>query len=156
MLEGGAGSLLDGDMAAAALVEGVAGSVLEAMGEEPSIARLRGLPWSYGCKEVCEFLAGTSPSLSHLSPEAVTMLHNAAGEAFVTLTSAPLLADVLQANHQQIGRRYVEVFSSTAAAPQGQLRVRQHADIRVPGEVAWRRWRHSSCARRRRRRRWRG
>lgn len=115
MLEGGAGSLLDGDMAAAALVEGVAGSVLEAMGEEPSIARLRGLPWSYGCKEVCEFLAGTSPSLAHLSPESVTMLHNAAGEAFITLSSAPLLAEVLQANHQQIGRRYVEVFSSTAA-----------------------------------------
>lgn len=115
----GAASLVDGDMAAAALVEGVAGSVLEAIGgdaaEEPSIARLRGLPWSYGGKEVCEFLANASPALAHLTSEAVTMLHNAAGEAFVTLSSSALLSEVLQANHQQIGRRYVEVFASTAA-----------------------------------------
>ena len=61
----GAASLVDGDMAAAALVEGVAGSVLEAIGgdaaEEPSIARLRGLPWSYGGKEVVNF-ANASPA----------------------------------------------------------------------------------------------
>jgi len=100
------------DMAAGALVEAVAGSVLEAAGEEASIARLRGLPWSYGAKEVCEFLAGVSVNLQ---PEAVTMLHNAAGEAFVTLSTAAQLTEVLQANHQQIGRRYVEVFSSTTA-----------------------------------------
>lgn len=99
-------------MAAGALVEAVAGSVLEAAGEEASIARLRGLPWSYGAKEVCEFLAGVSVNLQ---PEAVTMLHNAAGEAFVTLSTAAQLTEVLQANHQQIGRRYVEVFSSTTA-----------------------------------------
>ena len=101
------------DAAAGALVEAVAGSVLDAMGEDAAcIARLRGLPWSYGSKEVCEFLAGVSVVLQ---PEAVTMLHNAAGEAFVTLTSAAQLHEVLQANHQQIGRRYVEIFASTAA-----------------------------------------
>merc|ERR1719174_1037271 len=43
------------------------------------------------------------------------MLHNAAGEAFVTLTSAAQLTEVVKANHQQIGRRYVEIFASTAA-----------------------------------------
>jgi heterogeneous nuclear ribonucleoprotein F/H len=96
-----------------ALVEAMAGSVLDAIGgEEPSIARLRGLPWSYGCKEVCEFLAGVGVNLQ---PEAVTMLHNAAGEAFVTLPTPALLHEVLQANHQQIGRRYVEVFASNAS-----------------------------------------
>jgi len=100
------------DAAAGALVEAVAGSVLEAMGEEPCIARLRGLPWSYCGKEVCEFLAGVNVSLQ---PEAVTMLHNAAGEAFVTLQSQAMLHEVLQANFQQIGRRYVEIFASTAA-----------------------------------------
>merc|ERR1719174_1855509 len=101
------------DTAAGALVEAVAGSVLDAMGDpEQCIARLRGLPWSYGGKEVCEFLAGVSVNLQ---PEAVTMLHNAAGEAFVTLPSPAMLHDVLQANHHQIGRRYVEVFASSAA-----------------------------------------
>ena len=80
------------DAAAGALVEAVAGSVLDAMGEEQCIARLRGLPWSYGGKEVCEFLAGVSVNLQ---PEAVTMLHNAAGEAFVTLPSPAMLHEVL-------------------------------------------------------------
>ena len=101
-------------LAAGELVEAVAGSVLDAMGgeEQASIARLRGLPWSYGCKEVCEFLATVGVTLQ---PESVTMLHNAAGEAFVTLSTPALLHEVLQANHQQIGRRYVEVFQSNTA-----------------------------------------
>ena len=51
--EHSAGSLLgeDEDL----LAEAVAGLVLDATGtgfEEPAIARLRGLPWSYGGKEV--------------------------------------------------------------------------------------------------------
>ena len=114
------GTVLDGilgtsDAALGALGESLANSVLDTLGEgppEPCIARLRGLPWSYGGKEVCEFLTQVSVTLT---PDAVTMLHNAAGEAFVTLTSAAQLHEVLQANHQQIGRRYVEIFASTAA-----------------------------------------
>eukprot|EP00966_Prymnesium_polylepis_P170414 3939379-Prymnesium_polylepis.1 len=46
------------------------------------------------------------------------MLHNAAGEAFVTLETAAQLAEVVKANRQQVGRRYVEVFASTAAEKQ--------------------------------------
>lgn len=105
------------DAAAAALVDAVAGSVLEAMSEDAgqSIARLRGLPWSFGGKEVCEFLAGVSVNLQ---PEHVTMLHNAAGEAFVTLSTPAQLSEVLQHNHQQIGRRYVEIFASNTAEKQ--------------------------------------
>jgi len=105
------------DAAAGALVEAVAGSVLEALSEDAgqSIVRLRGLPWSYGGKEVCEFLAGVSVNLQ---PENVTMLHNAAGEAFVALSTPAQLSEVLQHNHQQIGRRYVEIFASTATEKQ--------------------------------------
>jgi len=108
IMEGGEAA----ELATGELVAAMAGSVLEATAEDSYIARLRGLPWSYGAKEVCEFLAGVSVTMQ---PEAVTMLHNAAGEAFVTLASAAQLTEVLQANHQQIGRRYVEIFTSNAA-----------------------------------------
>ena len=47
-----------------------------------AVARLRGLPWSHSAGEVCEFLATIGLKVQ---PEAVTMLHNAAGEAFITL-----------------------------------------------------------------------
>lgn len=40
------------EAAAGALAEAAAGSVLEAPGEEPVIARLRGLPWSFNAAEV--------------------------------------------------------------------------------------------------------
>jgi len=117
ILQTGSGILGVDDAAAAALVDAVAGSVLEAMSEDAgqSIARLRGLPWSFGGKEVCEFLAGVSVNLQ---PEHVTMLHNAAGEAFVTLSTPAQLSEVLQHNHQQIGRRYVEIFASNTAEKQ--------------------------------------
>merc|ERR1719502_1992615 len=46
------------------------------------------------------------------------MLHNAAGEAFVNVSTAAQLTEVLQANHQEIGRRYVEIFTSNAAEKQ--------------------------------------
>ena len=99
------------ELATGELVAAMAGSVLEATTDEACIARLRGLPWSYGTAEVCEFLARVSVNLQ---PEAITMLHNAAGEAFVTLTTAAQLNEVLQANRQQIGKRYVEIFTSSA------------------------------------------
>jgi len=54
----------------------------------------------------------------NLQPQAVTMLHNAAGEAFVNLSTAAQLTEVLQANHQEIGRRYVEIFTSNATEKQ--------------------------------------
>merc|ERR1719163_335769 len=40
------------------------------------------------------------------------MLHNAAGEAFVILEAPAQQAEVMKANRQQVGRRYVEVFAS--------------------------------------------
>merc|ERR1719331_2390687 len=42
------------------------------------------------------------------------MRHNAAGEAFITLENAVQSAEVQKANRQQVGKRYVEVFSSSA------------------------------------------
>ena len=120
------------EMATGELVAAMAGSVLEMGIEEPHIARLRGLPWNYGIKEVCEFLSNVNVNLQ---PAAVTMLHNAAGEAFVTLSTAAQLGEVLQANHQEIGRRYVEIFTSNseekqAACERNRATMRDDADYR--------------------------
>ncbi|KAL1510459.1 hypothetical protein AB1Y20_006766 [Prymnesium parvum] len=103
------------EAAAGALAEAAAGSVLDTATEEAVVARLRGLPWSYGPQDVCDFLSNVGVTLQ---PEAVTMLHNAAGEAFVTLETSAQLTEVVKANRQQVGRRYVEVFASTAAEKQ--------------------------------------
>ena len=100
--------------AAGALVLDVAGSVLETAVEEvAAVARLRGLPWSHSAGEVCDFLGTIGLKVQ---PEAVTMLHNAAGEAFITLERQDQMAEVLKANRQQIGKRYVECFESSAAS----------------------------------------
>ena len=96
------------DMAASALIESVAGSVLEATGneEETYIARLRGLPWSYGAKEVCEFLSGVSVNLQ---PEAVTML---------LLNSRQALAEnVVQTLCQQL--RVFQIVQEVVSASEG-------------------------------------
>lgn len=114
MLDAGVG-VDAAEAAAGALAEAAAGSVLETVGEEAAIARLRGLPWSYGVSEVCEFVSGIGVTLQE---EAVTMMHNAAGEAFITLETPLQLAEVVKANRQQVGRRYVEIFSSTVAEKQ--------------------------------------
>ena len=120
------------DAAAGALAEAAAGSVLDMATEESIVARLRGLPWSYGPAEVCEFISKVGVNLQ---PEAVTMLHNAAGEAFVTLEAAAQLTEVVKANRQQVGRRYVEVFASTAAekavaCERNRATMREDADYR--------------------------
>ena len=65
--------------------------------------------------QVCDFVAAVGVTAQ---PEAVTMLHNAAGEAFITLESKSQETEVLKANRQQVGKRYVEVFSSSAAEKQ--------------------------------------
>merc|ERR1740130_2210089 len=65
--------------------------------------------------EVCDFVAAVGVTAQ---PEAVTMLHNAAGEAFITLESKSQETEVLKANRQQVGKRYVEVFSSSATEKQ--------------------------------------
>ena len=57
-------------MATGELVAAMAGSVLEMGIEEPHIARLRGLPWNYGIKDVCEFLSNVNVNLQ---PAAVTI-----------------------------------------------------------------------------------
>ena len=108
------------EAAAGALAEAAAGAVLagiepggEAGGEDAHVARLRGLPWSFTVKEVSEFIA-TAASAT-VRPEAVTMMHNASGEAFVSCESAGMLEQLQRANRQQVGKRYVEVFSSSAA-----------------------------------------
>lgn len=100
------------EAAAGALAEAAAGSVLDPMGEEAAIARLRGLPWSFGVHEVCEFFEEVG---TKVQPEAVTMLHNAAGEAFIVLEAPAQMQEVMQANRRQVGKRYVEVFASNAA-----------------------------------------
>jgi len=113
--------------AAGALVLDVAGSVLETAVEEvAAVARLRGLPWSHSAGEVCEFLGTIGLKVQ---PEAVTMLHNAAGEAFITLERQDQMAEVLKANRQQIGKRYVECFESSAAERQ-QVCERNRATMR--------------------------
>jgi len=103
------------EAAAGALAEAAAGSVLEAFSEESAVARLRGLPWSFSALQVCEFLEGVGPKVQ---PEAVTMLHNAAGEAFIALEAPAQLDEIKQANRTQVGKRYIEVFASSAAEKQ--------------------------------------
>ena len=52
--------------------------------------------------QVCDFVAAVGVTAQ---PEAVTMLHNAAGEAFITLESKSQETEVLKANRQQVGKR---------------------------------------------------
>eukprot|EP00965_Chrysotila_dentata_P211580 6186543-Pleurochrysis_carterae.AAC.2 len=106
------GAMEAAEAAAGALAEAAAGSVLDPIGDEAVVARLRGLPWSFGPEEVCEFLESVG---TKVQPEAVTMLHNAAGEAFVVLEAEAQMKEVMLANKRQVGKRYVEVFSSTPA-----------------------------------------
>ena len=54
--------------------------------------------------QVCDFVAAVGVTAQ---PEAVTMLHNAAGEAFITLESKSQETEVLKANRQQVGKRYL-------------------------------------------------
>ena len=64
---------------------------------------------------MCDFIGAVGVTVQ---PDAVTMLHNAAGEAFVTLESAAQQNEVLKANRQQVGKRYVEVFQSNGGEKQ--------------------------------------
>lgn len=43
------------------------------------------------------------------------MLHNAAGEAFIALENPGQMDDVMKANRQQVGKRYVECFGASVA-----------------------------------------
>ena len=45
------------------------------------------------------------------------MLHNAAGEAFITLESKSQETEVLKANRQQVGKRYPEPERNPAPEP---------------------------------------
>ena len=57
------------------------------------------------------------------------MLHNAAGEAFITLENARQMDDVMKVNRQQVGKRYVECFGATAMEKQ-QACERNHATMK--------------------------
>jgi len=111
-MQGPPGAMEAAEAAAGALAEAAAGSVLDPMGEDTAVARLRGLPWSFGIQEVCDFLGEVG---TKVQPGAVTMLHNAAGEAFVILETPAQMQEVMQANRRQVGKRYVEVFASSAS-----------------------------------------
>jgi hypothetical protein len=61
---------------------------------------------------VCQFFEGLGIKVP---AETVTMLHNAAGEAFIALENPGQMEDVLKANRQQVGKRYVECFGASVA-----------------------------------------
>lgn len=101
---------------AGAFDRSLAVSVGRAAHAPPAARLLTGRPRHRACRaQVCDFVGAVGVTAQ---PESVTMLHNAAGEAFLTLESAAQLAEVLKANRQQVGKRYVEVFASSAAEKQ--------------------------------------
>jgi len=85
-------------------------------GDEPrphARPRLSPSPPHRAC-QVCDFVAAVGVTAQ---PEAVTMLHNAAGEAFITLESKSQETEVLKANRQQVGKRYPEPERNPAPEP---------------------------------------
>lgn len=130
---GAGAAIAEAEAAAGALAAAAAGSVLEAAADEPPrvedssvVMRLRGLPWSFGVSDVVDFFDGVALTIL---ADAVTMMHNAAGEAFVSLESSAQASEAMQLNKKKVGKRYVEVFESSAAEREA-ASARHHASAK--------------------------
>ena len=71
------------------------------------VVKLKGLPWDCRVETIISFLDFSD---GHVQPEAVRMIFNQQGEAFVRLASEDDATACLRHDRRSMGRRYIEVF----------------------------------------------
>lgn len=71
---------------------------------------LRGLPWNASTKDVADFLSPVE-----VADDAIHMVHNTRGEAYVKFKSESGMDTALKKDRNMLGRRYIEVFRSSVA-----------------------------------------
>lgn len=69
---------------------------------------LRGLPWNASTKDVADFLSPVE-----VDDDAIHMVHNTRGEAYVKFRSESSMDTALKKDRNMLGRRYIEVFRSS-------------------------------------------
>lgn len=69
---------------------------------------LRGLPWNASTKDVADFLSPVE-----VEDDAIHMVHNTRGEAYVKFDSESSMNTALKKDRNMLGRRYIEVFRSS-------------------------------------------
>lgn len=72
------------------------------------VVHLRGLPWNASTEDVANFL-----SPLEVDEDAIHIVHNTRGEAYVKLRNESSLDVALKKDRNMIGRRYIEVFTSS-------------------------------------------
>ena len=98
--EGEGASLVVSDGAAAAEANGAAAAEGGAVAVYRYAIKMRGLPWQANTAMVQEFFNGIS-----LPVDAITIMHDSSGSAYVYLANEKEANDAMRFNRQNMGRR---------------------------------------------------